>query len=169
MGDAGGESYAFAAKLVVNDYVENLDAIAVLLSDLDTAPQQLLLEATILQTSLDEDNAWGVDFSIIGDISFEDILSPLSAIPDLLRPSENVPGSPADSDNGLKPAGGDAQAVTSTVGGVGGPGGLKVGILSNNVSVWIRLLASPRRGTSRPACGASGRPRRSRWSARSSA
>ena len=48
LSDGGADSYAYEAKLVVNDYPENLDAIARLLADLDTPPQQVLIEATIL-------------------------------------------------------------------------------------------------------------------------
>ena len=36
--------------LVVNDYSENLEAIAKLLATLDTPPAQVVVEATILQT-----------------------------------------------------------------------------------------------------------------------
>ena len=68
--DVGEDSYAFAAKLVVNDYPEQLDRIAALITELDTPPQQVLIEATILQTTLNEANAFGVDFSVLGSVSY---------------------------------------------------------------------------------------------------
>ena len=77
--DGGADTYAYTAKIVVNDYAENLDAIANLLAELDTAPQQVLIEATILQTTLDEANAYGVDFSVIADMDFLDLTEPAVA------------------------------------------------------------------------------------------
>ena len=74
--NAGADDYAFNAKLVVNDYAENLERISELLNDLDTPPQQVLLEATIMQSSLDEKNAFGVDFSVLGHVNFSDLTSP---------------------------------------------------------------------------------------------
>ena len=128
--DAGGESYAFNAKLVVTDYKENLDAVSTLLLELDTAPQQVLVESTILSTDLNEANAFGIDFTVLGSLDFSDLTNPLSAVNDLL----------GGDDAGVAPADNKAQAVTSTVGGTAGPAGLKVGVVSNDVSVFLRVL-----------------------------
>lgn len=128
--DAGGESYAFNAKLVVTDYAENLEAVATLLEQLDTPPQQVLVESTILSTDLDETNAFGVDFTVLGSLNFTDLTNPLSAVNDLLSGDED----------GVQPDDNKAQAVTSTVGGTAGPAGLKVGIVSDDVSVFLRVL-----------------------------
>lgn len=125
--DVGGESYAFNAKLVVTDYAENLDAVAKLIDELDTAPQQVLVESTILSTDLDETNAFGVDFTVLGSLNFTDLTSPLGAVADLVTGE-------------LQPDDNKAQAVTSTVGGTQGPGGLKVGIVSDDISVFLRVL-----------------------------
>ena len=65
---------------VVNDYTQNVDAIEKLLTELDVSPQQVLVEATILQTTLDESNSFGVDFSLIGEMDFTDLTNPLSPI-----------------------------------------------------------------------------------------
>ncbi|MHC4106912.1 MAG: hypothetical protein ACYSTY_02380, partial [Planctomycetota bacterium] len=75
--DGGADSYAFTAKLVVNDYPEVLEAIAALLDELDTPPHQVLVEATVMQTALDETNAFGIDFSYIADLSFTNLTNPL--------------------------------------------------------------------------------------------
>ncbi|MBI68745.1 MAG: hypothetical protein CMJ38_01755, partial [Phycisphaerae bacterium] len=66
--DGGGDSYAWASKLVVNDYEENLDNIAALLAELDTPPSQVVVEATIVQTRVTEDNEFGVDFTALSNI-----------------------------------------------------------------------------------------------------
>jgi type II secretory pathway component GspD/PulD (secretin) len=71
----GDESFALSATMVISDYPEHVDEIERLILDLDTRPSQVLVEATILQTQLNEANAFGVDFSIIGDVDFTDFLS----------------------------------------------------------------------------------------------
>lgn len=131
VGDVGADSYAFAAKVVVTDYPENLEKIAQLLAELDTPAQQVLVEATILQTSVNEANAFGVDFSVLANINFNDVISPLGAVGNLLNGA---------GEGGVQPADNKAQAVTSTVGNTGGAGGFKVGILTDDVAVFIRML-----------------------------
>lgn len=130
--DGGADDYAYNTKLVVNDYADNLEHIAALLTDLDTPPKQVLVEATILQTAVNEANAFGVDFSIISDINFLDLTNPLSPVTNLLNGS--------DATNGFQPADNKAFGTQSTVGQAQGPGGLKIGIINDDVSVFVRVL-----------------------------
>ncbi len=130
--DGGADSYAYEAKLVVNDYQENMEAIANLLDELDTPPQQVLIEATILQTTLDESDAWGVDFSIITDMDFTDLTNPLSPVTNLLNGD--------DATDGFQPANNRGGGLQQTVGNTQGPGGLKIGYINNDFSVFLRLL-----------------------------
>lgn len=133
----GGEDYANASMLVVFDYEENVEAIEALIRQLDTRPAQVLVEATILQTSLNEANALGVDFSIIADASFSDFIGhggPLQIVNGLIS------GRTAPTSSSPLPADGGASGIGSTVGGTSGPGGLKVGIVSNDVAVFLRVL-----------------------------
>jgi type IV pilus assembly protein PilQ len=133
----GAEDYALGSMIVVYDFPENVQAIEALLRQIDTKPAQVLVESTILQTELNEANAFGVDFSIIADINFADFVQvggPTQAANALIGGRSSPGGSnpfPAD-------AGGSA--VSSTVGGTAGPGGLKLGIVSNDVSVFLRVL-----------------------------
>lgn len=60
---SGADNYANTATIVVHDFEENIEEIASLISELDTKPAQILVEATILQTSLNEANAFGMDFA----------------------------------------------------------------------------------------------------------
>ncbi|MGP1310429.1 MAG: secretin N-terminal domain-containing protein, partial [Phycisphaerales bacterium] len=82
----GGEKFALASTLVVYDYPENIEEIEALIEQLDTRPAQVLVEATILQTQLNEANAFGVDFSLVGDLDLGDFvnlrgpLAPLSGL-----------------------------------------------------------------------------------------
>ena len=68
--DAGGNAHATEDMLVVTDYPENLDAVRKILKEIDRRPQQILIEATILRATLNEDNALGVDFNVLGGVDF---------------------------------------------------------------------------------------------------
>ncbi len=127
--DVGSTSWTYSGKLVVSDYPENLEEISSLLEDLDTRPQQVLVEATVLQTTLTEDNAWGVDWNIVADMDFADITNPLSAADDLLNGSE-----------GFQPADNKAFGGGTNVGRTSQPGSLKIGVVTDDISVFLRVL-----------------------------
>lgn len=130
--DVGAETWAFSATIVVNDYPNVLDNVAMLLSETDVAPKQVLVEATILQTTLDEANAFGVDFSVLGSLNFTDLTNPLSAVNNLLAGD--------DTTLGFQPADNTAIASATTVGNTAGSGGLKIGILRDDLAVFLRVL-----------------------------
>jgi type IV pilus assembly protein PilQ len=130
--DAGADTYAYNARLVVNDYPENLDAIATLLTNVDTPPLQVLVEATILQTALDETNAFGVDLSVIGSVNFTDLTDPLAAVNNLIGGN--------DPRSGFQPEDNKAIAGSTNIGNVSGAGGLKIGFISDDISVFLRVL-----------------------------
>jgi type IV pilus assembly protein PilQ len=136
----GGETYANSATLVVHDFEENVEEIMGLITELDTKPAQVLVEATILQTTLNEANAFGVDFSIISDLNFGDFLGsggPLSVVDGLIN-GLSTDGSGAD----VPAAGadGDGIGIGSNIGNVAGASTLKVGIVSDDISVFLRVL-----------------------------
>jgi len=127
----GGETFALQATMVVVDYEENVEEIEALIAQLDTRPSQVLVEATILQTSLTEMNAFGVDFSIIGSLDFVDFIGgPLSTTNSILG------GSGAE--GGV--ASNDATSITSSPGNTAGPSTFKLGVIQDDFSVFIRLL-----------------------------
>jgi len=72
---AGSDSWAFSARLVVNDYQPNLDAIAEMLKTLDVPPTQVQVETAILLATVKEQNAFGVDFSFVTSLNFTDLMS----------------------------------------------------------------------------------------------
>jgi type IV pilus assembly protein PilQ len=132
--DVGDESYALAGKLVVTDYPENVDEIKRVVAELDTRPAQVLVEATIVQTALTEQNAFGVDFSIIADVNFSDFtLGPLSTVPSLRAGAS--PGG-----NGIVPSDNRGSGVESTVGNTAGEAGFRVGVVHDDFSIFMRLL-----------------------------
>ncbi len=127
----GNEEFASDSTLIVYDFPENIEAIGKMLAELDTRPAQILVEATIVQTSLNEANAFGVDFSIIADFDYADFASPLDAVEALVDGSDGSSRIPAD---------GGASAIVGTPGNISGPGTFKAGIVSNDVSVFLRML-----------------------------
>ncbi len=136
----GADEYAYTARLVVNDYEENLDRIAETLSELDTPPRQVLVESTIMQTTLDESNAFGVDFSVIGSLDFNDLRNPLTAVNDLLGGNETGPDVPAAGEDGFEPGDNQAGGVVSSVGNTTGAAGLKVGVISGDFAAFLKVL-----------------------------
>jgi type IV pilus assembly protein PilQ len=133
----GKDDYALSATLVIYDYPEHISAIETLLTQLDTKPQQVLVEATILQCSLNEANAFGVDFSIIADMDFTDFINiggPLSAANNLIR------GGTGAANQGFSPADNKGVAIGSTPGNTTGPGTFKAGIVTGDVSIFVRML-----------------------------
>lgn len=59
------QRFSLTSALVVYDYQENVEAVGRLLQNLDKRPKQVLLEATVLQVAITENNAFGVDFSML--------------------------------------------------------------------------------------------------------
>lgn len=135
----GADDLATEAFIVVVDFEENVDAIRDLLVQIDTKPSQVLVEATILQAALTENNAFGVDFSIIGNMNFGDFLGgPLNSVNNLIDgQGQDVSGSPTalpSSNNG------SANATTSSVGRTSGPASLKVGYVDGDFAAFLRVL-----------------------------
>jgi type II secretory pathway component GspD/PulD (secretin) len=114
--------------LVINDYPDNLEAIGILLKELDTAPMQVVVEATVVQTKVDEDNEFGVDFTALSNINIGSITGgPLAAANNLISGSFGTT---------------NATAVTSGVGqtNTAVSGGLKAGVIKDHVGAFLRVL-----------------------------
>lgn len=133
----GADTYANSATLVINDYEENTDEILTLLSELDTKPEQVLVEATILQTSLTEANAFGVDFALVKNLNFSDFIGtggPTNVVNSLINGAgQTIDGTDVD-------VTGDGSGVNSNPGNTSGPATLKAGIVSGDVAVFMRVL-----------------------------
>ncbi|HBZ96778.1 MAG TPA: hypothetical protein DEO57_02935 [Phycisphaerales bacterium] len=126
--DNGADAYAYTAKIVATDYPAQLEEIAALLKELDVSPQQVMVEATILQTKVTENNAFGIDFSLVSHLNFTDLTSPLSAAGELFSGDVKT-------DN--------AMAGTSTVGkSVNGNSGFKFGVVKDDFAIFLRALDS---------------------------
>ena len=136
--DAGGDSYAWSSKLVVNDYPEILDNITLLLADLDTAPSQVVVEATVVQTVVTEDNEFGIDFTALSNVRMQSLVNPLNAAQDLITGTLGTANPLA-----RPPVGSNTSAVSSGVGTTDTtpfPGGLKAGIIQDHVGAFLKVL-----------------------------
>lgn len=145
----GGDAYSNNDVLVVTDYPENLEAVRKLLADLDHRPQQILLEATILRATLNEDNALGVDFNIMGGVDMAGVVNGGAQITNsgVAAPVAvpTTPGAAAKAGTllgdgsvvGPNPVSsvGTGNAFTSPING-----GLKVGYVTDSVSVFVSAL-----------------------------
>lgn len=142
----GAEDYPGESTVMVYDFPEQVEQIEKLIKELDTRPAQVLVEATILQAKVNENNAFGVDFAVIGNLNFGDFLGiggPLR-IPDALLVNNStklVNGAAGDTPIVGGATGKDsAFGLASSPGNVAGPATLKLGLYSNDVGVFIRML-----------------------------
>lgn len=134
----GNEKYASGAMMVVYDFEENVEAIRAMLKEIDTKPSQVLVEATILQTSLNEANEFGIDFTVLGSLNIGDFVS-LNPVDALAKGagSRIVGDSPT-----TVPVPGDdyGTALRSNVANFDGPATLKVGLVAGDFSVFLKAL-----------------------------
>ena len=133
--ETGGNSHAIEDMIVVTDYTDNLDKVAKIVKEIDCRPQQVLIEATILAATLTDDNALGVDFSAMGGIKFDQILSnPVQGGQNAAAGALTNPKTGA----GQTGYGAGNTSFTNQL----PPGGLRVGYLTNNISVFVQALES---------------------------
>jgi len=124
--DVGGNSHATDDMLVITDYPENLDQVRKIIKEIDRRPQQILIEATILRASLTEENELGVDFNVIGGADFSTIVS---------NTVGQITGAGAGSFSTNASSVGTGNSFSGPI-----QGGLKVGVVTNNVSVFVAAL-----------------------------
>ncbi len=139
----GADDYALGAMLVVYDFEENVEEIIELIAEIDTRPAQVLVEATVLQASLNEANAFGIDFSIVSDINITDFINnggPLGSATSLLSGVGSTLAGGGQTPVAIPGTGGDGAAIASNYGNVGGPATLKAGVVNGDFAIFLRLL-----------------------------
>ena len=126
LNDLGGNSHSVEDIIVVNDYPENLERVRKIIKEVDRRPQQILIEATIIRAALSDDNALGVDFNILAGVDFSQMVFNTSG--------QGVNASPG---TGTPDVGsiGTGNNFTQNING-----GLRVGFVSDNVSVFLSAL-----------------------------
>jgi type IV pilus assembly protein PilQ len=129
----GNEEFALSSTLVLYDFPEVVEEIEELLDQLDTRPAQVLVEATILQTQLNEANAFGIDFAIIADVEFSDFFQlggPLGSALSLGGTDANTAVDP----------GTRGTAIVSDPGNFDGPASFRAAIIQDDFSIFLRAL-----------------------------
>ncbi len=134
-GDTGGNSHATEDMLVVTDYTENLEKARKVIKEVDRRPQEILVEATILAATLSDNNSLGVDFSVMGGVKFDQFLAtPAQIIQSAAGGNLQTPGT----NTGVGGYGVGQTTFTNNL----PPGGMRVGLLTNNVSLFVQALES---------------------------
>lgn len=131
--DGGADTWAFQGMIVVSDLPDNLKAIEKLLAEIDTPPTQVVVDATVVSTKVEQTDGFGVDVSVIGSLDFNQLTSPLSGANNLFLGSEK---------GGIRPSDNRGTAVNTGVSGWDRNSSLRVGVLANDVAVFLRLLDS---------------------------
>ena len=138
VGDSGGNAHATEDLIVVTDYPENIEQVQRIIKEVDRRPQQILIEATILRAALSEDNALGVDFQVLGGVNFSELTGAGSAFAGAssggIINSNNTQAQGIVNDGYV--AGGTA--FTQNV----PQGGLRMGIVKDNIAVFLQALES---------------------------
>ncbi|MEY4534645.1 MAG: putative type pilus biosis protein PilQ [Planctomycetota bacterium] len=132
--DIGADDFALEAKLLVFDYVENVDRIATLIEKLDVAPKQVRVECMVVETAIDDASAYGLDIAAAGSVDFGSVLDgPESIVDSLIGGPDNFEGAdyPDQSQSGTVR---NFQAPPST------SPNFQVGILGNHVSAFLQIL-----------------------------
>ena len=114
-----GDTLALHDTIVIYDYPENIQAVRELLDIIDIRPKQVLVEATILAARLNEGMELGVDWNLAAGFPVEGVLG--------IKDGAITSGTPIE---------------TTDFAGTTSGHGLKLGITTGNVRVFVTALES---------------------------
>ena len=122
-GSAGGD------YLIVTDYPDKLREVERLLAVVDVRPQQVLIEATILRATLNEDNEFGIDFTLLNGVDFQNVASRSATATNLTT-------------GDIPPEKFEATTMNLNTNFLNGfpNGGFTFGIIRNNIATFVRAL-----------------------------
>lgn len=123
--NAGGDSFAQTDAILVRDYPEVQEEVDRLLATMDVPPMQVVIEAMIINVTLNDNMRFGVNFAMLGG-SGKDLV--VDGNGQILNNSSGFPGSGASS------------IVPPTGQFVANLAGLKYGFLHGDVSGFIEAL-----------------------------
>jgi len=128
-GDTGGDSLAAQDVLIIEDTPDRLDELVRVIESIDVQPAQVLIEATILRSQLSDDNQLGVDLNFLGGVDFANVTA--TSTGGLNLEAGSVPT--GQFDNGVA-------AVSTSFGPINNAAGVTVGLIKNNVAVFVHAL-----------------------------
>lgn len=128
--ETGGAAYANDGMIVVTDFLENLAIMEEIIQKIDKAPQQVLVEVTILNADIDDRTQMGVNFNGLSGIGYREYGA---TSPDGFGLTDNVFSADQLGD-GLAAAGTDLASDLATR-------GMQFGFITGNVGVFLRALS----------------------------
>jgi len=129
VGDGGANSFAHTDTMIIYDYAEIVDEIMVVINELDVRPSQVLVEATVLVATLTEDNAFGIDLSVLGNFSINQFASPLGVVDALITGTPKA----TQASSGFQTTVGSTGSANSST---------KIGFINGSVAAFITALDS---------------------------
>jgi type IV pilus assembly protein PilQ len=127
--DTEGDLLATSDALVVTDFEDRIQQVEALIEELDRHPKQVLVEATILRATLNEDNALGIDFTTVGGVDFATLQSVSPAAQSIT--TGIIPNADLGNTN---------FTVRTELNDALPDGGFTFGILKDQIGVFIRAL-----------------------------
>lgn len=127
--EGGGASNAAQDFIIVTARIEIHASVAALLREIDVRPKQVLIEATILRAELGEDNALGIDFTLLGGVDLELMSATSNGLIDLTL--GQLPQNRLEDTNAIATTGFTGTLPT---------GGLRVGIIQDQVALFLTAL-----------------------------
>jgi type IV pilus assembly protein PilQ len=124
-----GDALASPDTLIVTDFEDRIEQIERVIKDLDKRPKQVLIEATLLRATLNEDNALGIDFTTVGGVDFA-ALSSVSPGAQNIQ-TGNIPTANLQNTN---------YTFRNDLNAALPGGGFTFGILKDQVGVFLRAL-----------------------------
>lgn len=133
----GKDSFAHRSMLMVRDYEDNIKEIAALIKRIDTPPDQVLIESTVVSVVLNDQNAFGVDFALIQDVQFTEFFG----LPSNFTPDNRI----GRGDDDLSRIATSTNSpndgfLTTNIGNQSGPAGIRGGIMAGDSAIFIRAL-----------------------------
>ena len=139
-GSTGANSFGLQDSIIVKDFPENIERVRGILKQMDRRPRQVLVEATILEVTLEDNTTLGVDFNALSGIDFHQ-LTPVTTNP--VDPTALVNTATTTAP---VPTPGRASTQPGSWGQVRAQGfakagdGLNIGFITNDVAVFIAAL-----------------------------
>lgn len=127
--EGGGQSDAGRNFIVVTAPVENMRDIERVIREVDVRPRQVLVEATILRAELKNDNALGIDFTVVGGVDLQELGAISNGVTDL-----TLGQLPTDRFERF-----NSNLTTDFAKNVPN-GGITVGIIKDHVAMFLRAL-----------------------------
>lgn len=115
--------------VIVSAQPERFPDVEQLLRDIDQRPRQVLIESTVLRATLNETNEFGVDFTMLGGVDFQNVDSTSNASADLT--TGQLPQSKLEN---------TTFNVHTTFSGSTSGDGFTFGIIQNNIAAFIHAL-----------------------------